>query len=51
VQHDWVDVESIVDLRTGKPANFNIQGSINIYGIDWSDIKNYGAKIFKIKLK
>jgi hypothetical protein len=51
VQHDWVDVESIVDLRTGKPANFNIQGSINIYGVDWSDIKNYGAKIFKIKLK
>ena len=51
VQHDWVKVKSITDLRTGKPANYKVKGAINLFGVDWSDIKNYGAKIFKIVLK
>jgi len=48
IQHDWVTVKSITDLRTGKPAVYDVKGSINIYNVDWSDIKDYGAKIFKI---
>jgi hypothetical protein len=51
IQHDWVHVKSISDLRTGKKVNFDLQGTINLYNIDWSDIKKYGAKIFKIKLE
>ena len=51
IQHDWVHVKSITDLRTGEPVNYAVQGTINLYDIDWSDIKNYGAKIFKIVIK
>jgi len=52
VQHDWVAVESISDLRTGTPCEFSDKGAIDILNIsDWSDIENYGAKVFKIKTK
>jgi len=51
VQHDWVKVKSITDLRTGKPVGFDMKGSLNIHNGDWSDIKNYGAKIFKIVIE
>jgi hypothetical protein len=51
VQHDWVKVKSITDLRTGKPLPFNVSGTINITSPDWTDIQKYGAKIFKIVLE
>jgi len=51
IQHDWVKVKSITDLRTGKSVKFDTKGTINLYNIEWSDIKKYGAKIFKIIVK
>jgi hypothetical protein len=51
VQHNWVKVKSVTDLRTGKPVKFDLNGSLNISNNDWSDIKNYGAKIFKIVIE
>jgi hypothetical protein len=51
VQHDWVEIESVKDLRTGKELEFIMNGSIDIINIDWSDIEEYGAKVFVFKLK
>ena len=51
IQHDWVKVKSITDLRTGTPAKYKTEGPIIIYNSDWSDIKNYGAKIYKIVIE
>ena len=51
VQHDWIAVESVSDLRTGKAVEFDMNGSLNIHNGDWSDIERYGAKIFKIRLE
>jgi hypothetical protein len=51
VQHDWVEIESVKDLRTGKKFEFVMNGSIDILNIDWSDIDEYGAKVFVFKLK
>ena len=51
LQHDWVDVASVTDLRTGAPVNYRVAGPIIIKVKDWGDIKSYGAKIFKIVLK
>ncbi len=51
VQHDWVKVKSITDLRTGKPVSYRMNGYLQIKNSDWSDIQTYGAKIFKIVLK
>jgi hypothetical protein len=51
LQHYWVEVESIIDFRTGKPQGFEMDGSINLIDVDWSDVNDYGAKVFKIKLK
>ena len=50
IQHYWVEVESITDMRTGSPQTFEMDGSINLTGVDWSDVDEYGAKVFKIKL-
>lgn len=43
-------IESITDLRTGKAQTFELDGVINITDIDWSDINEFGAKVFKIVL-
>jgi hypothetical protein len=51
IQHYRVEVESIHDLRTGRPQPFEMDGSINLVDVDWSDVEDYGAKIFKIRLK
>lgn len=50
VQHDWVSVKSIVDLRTGEQVSYDMDGTLNIWNKDWSDIEVYGAKVFKIIL-
>jgi len=50
IQHDWIEVESITDLRTGANVPFRMHGSIDLTNEDWSDIEEYGAKVFKIKV-
>ena len=45
-----IKVKSITDLRTGKPVSFQVGGTLDIENEDWSDIQNYGAKVFKIIL-
>jgi len=51
VQNDNIQkIESITDLRTGKPQPYELRGVLKIKDINWSDINEYGAKVFKIVL-
>ncbi len=40
---------SIRDLRTGKLFTFTVESGILLKDIEWSDVENFGAKVFKVE--
>jgi hypothetical protein len=44
------NVASVTDLRTGRPIQFIDIGVLIIRTQDWSDVKEFGDKVFKVTL-
>jgi alpha-L-fucosidase len=50
VQNNGYRVASVVDLRTGKPVEFSDGGVLILRQVDWKDVSEFGAKVFKVTL-
>ena len=50
VQNNGYQVASVVDLRSGKPVEFIDSGTLHLLHVDWRDVSEFGAKIFKVTL-
>ena len=59
VQNNGYEVASVVDLRSGQPMEFGDSqvgglvrgaGMLGIRHVDWTDVSEYGAKVFKVTL-
>jgi len=51
VQNNGGPVHEVLDLRTKQRQPFVNRGALNILQIDWSDVSNYGDKVFKVLLE
>jgi hypothetical protein len=51
MQQNGCTVQSVTDLRTGQPHRFAMHGCLDIYDVDWSDVAEYGAKVFKVVIE
>lgn len=59
MQNNGCQVASVVDLRSGESAEFGDSvpwglsagaGLLGIRNVDWNDVSEFGAKVFKVTL-
>ena len=50
MQNNGYRVASVVDLHTGKPVEFSDGGVLILRQVDWKDVSEFGAKVFKVTL-
>ncbi len=48
VQKNEARIASVTDLRTGQPIYFADFGHLELGGVDWADVGEYGAKVIKV---
>ncbi len=51
MQHNGCRVKSVTDLRTGQTLQFALNGPLDIEGVDWADVAEYGDKVFKLVME
>jgi len=51
VQNNGYQVASVTDLRSGTPVEFSDGGLLSLRHLDWNDVSEFGAKVFKVTLK
>ena len=50
MQNNGYDVAAVTDLRSGQPVEFGDGGVLHLRQVVWTDVFEFGAKVFKVTL-